>query len=258
MNAEVFVQWMNHFIQHVKCSPDDPVLLLLDNHKSHVSVECLDLAKKSGVIKLSFPPHCSHKLQPLDRSVYGPLKRNYNAACDDWVVSNPRPYVMQWELSIVLMLKHSCHQTSPQALLWLELSRWIKTQIIDDEFLASSVTDRPELVVDTCQPLNAVNPITLPSSSVTVASGQSTVLSRQHPSHRLAALNQKQWTLTPTHLSVGNAIRPNDFDPEAHHMSSLEKLKPFPTAGLRKTIRGRQGQHTRILTNTPVRNELHV
>ena len=23
---------------------------------------------------LSFPPHCSHKLQPLDRSVFGPLK----------------------------------------------------------------------------------------------------------------------------------------------------------------------------------------
>ena len=40
---------------------------------------------------LSFPPHCSHKLQPLDRSVYGPLKCYYNTACDDWVVSNPRP-----------------------------------------------------------------------------------------------------------------------------------------------------------------------
>lgn len=92
---------MNHFIQHVKCSPDDPVLLLLDNHKSHVSVECLDLAKKSGVIKLSFPPHCSHKLQPLDRSVYGPLKRNYNAACDDWVVSNPRPMTIVDAMGVV-------------------------------------------------------------------------------------------------------------------------------------------------------------
>ena len=39
---------------------------------------------------LSFPLHCRHKLQPLDRSVYGPLKRYYNAACDDWVVSNSR------------------------------------------------------------------------------------------------------------------------------------------------------------------------
>uniref|UniRef100_A0A3Q2VJV2 Uncharacterized protein n=1 Tax=Haplochromis burtoni TaxID=8153 RepID=A0A3Q2VJV2_HAPBU len=28
---------------------------------------------------LSFPPHCSHRLQPLDRSVYGPLKRHINS-----------------------------------------------------------------------------------------------------------------------------------------------------------------------------------
>ena len=29
---------------------------------------------------VSFPPHCSHKLQPLDRAVFGPLERFYNSA----------------------------------------------------------------------------------------------------------------------------------------------------------------------------------
>ncbi|XP_047127700.1 uncharacterized protein LOC105844004 [Hydra vulgaris] len=93
MNVATFLEWMKHFIQNVKCSPANPVLLLLDNHEGHVSIVCLNLVKKSCITMLSFPPHCSHKLQPLDQSVYGPLKRYYNAACDDWIVSNPRPTI---------------------------------------------------------------------------------------------------------------------------------------------------------------------
>ena len=52
------------------------------------SRDVLQFAKDNGVVMVSFPPHCSHKLQPLDRSVYGPLKRYYNVACDDWIVSH--------------------------------------------------------------------------------------------------------------------------------------------------------------------------
>ena len=28
-------------------------------------------------------------LQPLDRSVYGPLKKHVNSACDSWILSHP-------------------------------------------------------------------------------------------------------------------------------------------------------------------------
>ena len=43
----------------------------------------------NGLVILSFPPHCSHRMQPLDVSIYGPFKRYYNAACTDWMLSNP-------------------------------------------------------------------------------------------------------------------------------------------------------------------------
>ena len=75
--------FLKHFVAHVRPSPTDKVILLLDNHVSHLSVDVLQFAKDNGVVMVSFPPHCSHKLQPLDRSVYGPLKRYYNVACDD-------------------------------------------------------------------------------------------------------------------------------------------------------------------------------
>ena len=45
---------------------------------------------ENGVHLLSFPPHCSHRLQPLDCTVYYSLKRHYNAQCDSWCNSHPR------------------------------------------------------------------------------------------------------------------------------------------------------------------------
>lgn len=91
MTEPDFVQFMKHFIQNARPSKERKVLLLLDNHSSHLSIPALDLAKENGVVMLSFPPHCSHKLQPLDLTVYGPLKRYVNAACDAFIKNQARP-----------------------------------------------------------------------------------------------------------------------------------------------------------------------
>jgi hypothetical protein len=40
--------------------------------------QALDFCKKNGIVLLSFPPHCTHKLQPLDRAVFGPFKKMIN------------------------------------------------------------------------------------------------------------------------------------------------------------------------------------
>lgn len=89
MNVDCFLVWAHHFVKHVRCSKKNSVLLLLDNHESHLSVSALDNFKENGVTAMSFPPHCSHKLQPLDRSVYGPFKKYLNSACDSWITNHP-------------------------------------------------------------------------------------------------------------------------------------------------------------------------
>ncbi|XP_065684342.1 uncharacterized protein LOC136096712 [Hydra vulgaris] len=146
VNVATFFEWMKHFIQNVKCSPANPVLLLLDNHKSHFSIVCLDLAKKNGITMLSFPPHCSHKLQPLYRSVYGPLKRYYNVACDDLIVSNPGPMTIYDIASVV-------RKAYAQAFTLSNISAGFAVAGIepynpkifsDNEYLSSYVTDRLE------------------------------------------------------------------------------------------------------------------
>lgn len=83
MNAEHFIKFLQFFQSHVRASVDAPALLIFDNHESHLSIAGLDYCKANGIIVLSLPPHCSHKMQPLDRTVYGPLKKCIHAQCDN-------------------------------------------------------------------------------------------------------------------------------------------------------------------------------
>lgn len=89
MQDEAFIKFLEHFKKHTNASPSHKVLLVLDNHSSHIHIDALDFCKTNGIVMLSFPPHCSHKLQPLDRSVFGPLKKAVNSTCDGWMRNHP-------------------------------------------------------------------------------------------------------------------------------------------------------------------------
>ena len=88
MQETEFLQFLQHFVKHTKASEDSKVILLLDNHSSHLSIQSIDFCKANGIILLSSPPHCSRKLQPLGRGVFGPFKRLVNNACDNWMRMN--------------------------------------------------------------------------------------------------------------------------------------------------------------------------
>ena len=88
MTKEVFPEALRHFITYMKPSEESRVLLLMDNHNSHLSVEVIDMCRDHHITVITFPPHCSHRLQPLDVSVYGPVKNAYKTALNDWMVSN--------------------------------------------------------------------------------------------------------------------------------------------------------------------------
>jgi hypothetical protein len=68
----MFLKFVKHFASQ-EPSKERPVVFLLDSYDSHLSIATLDYCKKNDVTVLSFPSHCSHKLQPLDNSVRGSL-----------------------------------------------------------------------------------------------------------------------------------------------------------------------------------------
>lgn len=74
----------------------------MDNHDSHILIATLNLAKENGIVLLTFPPHTSHKLQPLDRTVYAPLKgffNSFNSAAKSWMLSHPGSPISLYEIA---------------------------------------------------------------------------------------------------------------------------------------------------------------
>lgn len=69
---------------------ENPILLLCDNHKSHISIEAIDYARENWIVYLTFPPHTSHKLQPLDVTVFGPFKAKLKVAFNDMAHKSSR------------------------------------------------------------------------------------------------------------------------------------------------------------------------
>lgn len=61
MTAENFVKYLKHFKKHVRCSKENPCLIIFDNHDSHVSINSINFAKENGIHLLTIPPHTSHK-----------------------------------------------------------------------------------------------------------------------------------------------------------------------------------------------------
>lgn len=77
INESIFIDYLRHFISFVKPTKENPVLLILDNHESHISLGAYELYREHGLHVLSLPPHVSHKMQPLDLTIFSLLKIAY-------------------------------------------------------------------------------------------------------------------------------------------------------------------------------------
>lgn len=56
-NEKLFCQFIEHVINHTKPTVEERVLLIIDNHESHLEIDTLDLASKAGIVIVTFPPH---------------------------------------------------------------------------------------------------------------------------------------------------------------------------------------------------------
>lgn len=89
MTGPLFLIWLKHFAKFTNASMDHKVLLICDGHSSHKFYDALVYAKQNGIIIVCTPPHCTHRVQPLDVSFYGPLSTYYNQEITMWLKHNP-------------------------------------------------------------------------------------------------------------------------------------------------------------------------
>lgn len=69
--ANVFHPWLvEHHYQF-------PIIVFLDGHSSHLSLQLSKFCRDKEIIIVCLPPNTTHLMQPLDVAVFGPMKKNW-------------------------------------------------------------------------------------------------------------------------------------------------------------------------------------
>ena len=87
INDGLFLQWFKFFLASIP--PARPVLLIMDGHGTHMSIELIELARANDVHLLCLPSHTTHILQPLDVGVFKSFKSNFSKACSKYLAAHP-------------------------------------------------------------------------------------------------------------------------------------------------------------------------
>ena len=198
----------------------------MDNHNSHITLKGVELAKNHGLDLLTLPPHCSHKLQPLDVGAFGAFKKFYSSFCDEWHLSHPRETLSLYyvaKLSNKAFVKSCILENITSSFRRTEIFSFNSEIVTEDEFLPSTVTDQVQ----------------------NVYSGDANIES--------SVLNTTEAVVGSTSTLVSS--NPGCSLEAVPETSLIESIAPLPKARPRK-IRRRKRVSSAIITRTPVKERL--
>lgn len=186
MQEAEFLVFLQHFVKHTRASVDGKVLLLLDNHSTHMSAAATEYCEANGVILLAFPPHCSHKLQPLVRGVFGPFRKNLHIATDCWTKTHSGATANVYDLPGLIA------QALPISITPRNITSGFQCTGIwpfnsnvfdDDDFAPSLVTSMPDLTADMAatEPAVHLSPADPPATAFELPSLPSTSAGASRP-----------------------------------------------------------------------------
>ena len=155
INESVFLEFIDHIIKYSACTVQEPILIILYNHYSYCSSSVVEKAKDSGIASLTLSPHTSHKLQPLNVSVLGPLKVFHGNAVDEWLRSHPGKMVSLYDISKIvttaLNLGFSRHNVVAEFAA-TGIYPLNKNMFGNSNFMPSAVTERREREIEIAEP----------------------------------------------------------------------------------------------------------
>ena len=101
IDSELFLAWLNKIFVKF-CVPERPIMLLIDGHASHITIEAIDFCQANNIILFCLPPHTTHALQPLDVAVFKSLKDKFSKAVRSLSFTKKNFVVTKREFSKVL------------------------------------------------------------------------------------------------------------------------------------------------------------
>lgn len=260
MNDSSMELFMKHFIKFVRPVKEKPVVLLLDNHSSHLSIDALNLAKENHVHFLSFPAHCSHRLQPLDISVYGPMKKFNSSAASAWMINNPGKTMSIYDIPGIVCKSY------PLAANPINITAGFRQAGIvpfDREGFHSRADYDPGFVTDRMDPTVILLEIEMPPIDepffipVDISAEEIENIAVEHGVQENSINSDGEPGGSKQSLQSATPISsPTSSCLSTPSMGTLEELRPFPKAGPRTAPKnnGRRKRTSAVLTDTPVKS----
>jgi len=146
MNAETFLQWLQHLQQHVHSSAARPVLLMLNGHSSHKDLKVIECAQDNHIHMLSTPLHTTHKLQPLDQVFFKPFKQAYGSASALWMRQNLGARLTEYDVAGLVntaFTKVATLKIAQKGFHCTGIQSFDREIFSDLDFLGSALTDIP-------------------------------------------------------------------------------------------------------------------
>lgn len=90
MTATSFLDWVRHSFHPwlVKNKIQLPVVLYLDGHSSHLTLQLSEFCRENGIELIALYPNSTHVTQPLDVAVFHAAKNSWKKAVPEWRLAN--------------------------------------------------------------------------------------------------------------------------------------------------------------------------
>ncbi|XP_065677274.1 uncharacterized protein LOC136092644 [Hydra vulgaris] len=253
MTQEIFLDYLEHFAYHTKLTIADPVLLIVDNHNSHISFSAIEFCRKHSIVMLTLPPHSTHMMQPLDVTFFSPFKTYYSQACDNWMVNHPgRPIT---EAQVPALVRHAYDRSATTGIArkgFQETGIWpFNPQIFSLTDFAPSMTS--DCTTLTYQKISNNQPGMIENQ-------QSTLKPVINATELTVLFNNNDYSLLPNANSEPKCIQSNlDINVDRTQIDlnqvpvSSENIRPYPIASrvTNNASRKRKCKRAEVATSSP-------
>lgn len=256
ITKEGFLKWLHTFVDRVNPNEKNPVLLILDGHGSHKDLDVILYAKEHHIHMISLPPHTSHRLQPLDRSIMKPFKNAYNETCALWMRKYPNMKISLKDIAGLVNTAFSriCRMELAQSGFSCTGIYPLNRNVFCDLDFAASLYNQSQEVEETFTTMSQTstnfNKEALPQPP--------TVCSLPGPLNQPNNQIQDQHSTAGTSTSCSLPGLSSQPDNQTHEPSTiLEQISPLPsTSSVKYKERKSRSEKSEILTSSPYKKQL--
>lgn len=268
MTGPLFLKVLQHIKKFTRCSPDDRILLLFDNHESHCTLDAINYCRDNGIVVVTFPPHCTHRMQPLDVAVNGPFKQKISVAQNDWLLQHPGRTITIHDLPAIVTPAYNASHTPKNIISGFTrpgIYPFNRNAFTDDDFQCAEVTNRPQPTTSAGneEPVIA-NAITGLHMTQTTSLAPEETDQRASPSILESPALGIDQPIVASHMPQIVSSRTDETVQRSSSeavpgLITPEMIQPYPKVPPRKdNARGRKKGSSRILTDTPEKNAIEA